>query len=166
MMFPLVAQSSWNMTFLDIKLKAFAIKSWRITQSWWRSKVHLLLWITISHPPLIATLNWCGEKCVAKVLRNWKHKTQIVNQYNVSPIAMGWTPLESLVMVKRWAVPKIHAIQSGMWLCAIWKQSWNNWKSPRLNLLGELLFENVQKPSQKDHLLINITWVGELAWRN
>jgi hypothetical protein len=26
-------------------------------------------WITVSQLPLIATLNWCEEKCVAKVLQ-------------------------------------------------------------------------------------------------
>jgi len=27
-------------------------------------------WIITSQPPLVATPNWCGEKCVAKASRN------------------------------------------------------------------------------------------------
>jgi hypothetical protein len=84
MISPLVAQSSWNMTYLDTKLKAIALSSWRTTQLKWRSRVHLMLWITISQPSLVSTPNLCGEKCVAKASRNWKHKTWLVNWYNVS----------------------------------------------------------------------------------
>jgi hypothetical protein len=29
-----------------------------------------MLWIIISKPPVIATPNWCGEKCVTKVSQN------------------------------------------------------------------------------------------------
>jgi hypothetical protein len=29
-----------------------------------------------------------------------------------------------------------------------------------LNILGENYFKGVQKPSQKNHLLINMAWVG------
>ncbi len=50
----------------------------------WRSKVHIMPWITTSQLPLIATLKWCREKCVTKMLWNWRHKTWLVNRYNVS----------------------------------------------------------------------------------
>jgi len=45
-------------------------------------------WTITSQLPLITILNWCGEKCVAKALRNRRHKAQLVSQYNGSPIAM------------------------------------------------------------------------------
>ncbi len=35
-----------------------------------------------------------------------------------------------------------------------------------LNLQGENNFKGVQKPSQKDHLLINATCIGMLIWTN
>jgi hypothetical protein len=49
-----------------------------------------------------------------------------MSRYNVSPIAMGWTPPEGLIMVKKWVLPTTCVIQSGMWPYAMWKQSWNN----------------------------------------
>ncbi len=58
------------------------------------------------------------------------YKAQLVNWYNVSPIAMGQTPPKGLVMVKRQATPKTCAIWGGMQPCAIWKQSWNNLMNP------------------------------------
>jgi hypothetical protein len=87
-------------------------------------------WIIVSHPPLVATLNWCGEKCATKVLQNWKHKTWPVSQYNVSLMVMGWIPPKGLVMAKRWAALRVCAIQRGMWPCAIWKQSSNDCGNP------------------------------------
>jgi hypothetical protein len=146
MMFSFVAWNSWNMTPFDTKLKTFVNFSCRITQSEWRFTVHLMLWIIASHPPLVVTLNWCREKCVAKALWNWRHKTQFVSWDNVSPTVMGRIPLESLVMVKRRAVLRTRVIRSGMWPYAIWEQSWNNWENPPLNL-GENNFEGIQKPS-------------------
>jgi hypothetical protein len=121
MMSPLVTRSFWNMT-----------PNWRHSWCWfrkqpkWKSKVHLMPWIIVSHPPLVTTPNWCGEKCVVKTSWNWRYKTRFVNQYNISLMAMGRTPPEGLVMAKRWATLRICAIRRGMWLCAIWKQSWNN----------------------------------------
>jgi hypothetical protein len=38
-----------------------------------------------------------------------------VNWYNVFHIIMGRIPNKGLVMAKRWAPPRTHAIQSGMW---------------------------------------------------
>jgi hypothetical protein len=35
-----------------------------------------------------------------------------------------------------------------------------------LNILGENSSKGVQKPSQKDHLLINVTCIGMPTWRN
>jgi hypothetical protein len=69
-----------------------------------------MLWIIVSSPPLVVILNWCGEKCVAKILCNLKHKVRLVNQYNVSPITMGRISFEGLVMAKTWATPKSRAI--------------------------------------------------------
>jgi len=63
--------------------------------------MHLIPWIITSHPPLVATPNWCMEKCVAKASQNLKHKTWLVSRYNASPMVMGKTPLESLVIAKR-----------------------------------------------------------------
>jgi hypothetical protein len=48
-----------------------------------------MLWIIASQLPLVTTLNWCGEKCVAKVLWNGRHKTQLMNRYNASFVTMG-----------------------------------------------------------------------------
>jgi len=107
MMSPLVAWNSWNMTHFDTKLKAFATFSWKTTQSRWRSKMHLMSWIIVSHSPLVATPNWCGEKCVAKTLQNWRHKMWLVNWYNISHTTLRQTPVEGLVMAKRWTTPKI-----------------------------------------------------------
>ncbi len=67
--------------------------------------------ITISQPPLVAIPNWCGEKCVTKASRNWRHKARLVSRYNDSPTTMGWTPLEGFVMAKRQVAPRT---------CVIW----------------------------------------------
>jgi hypothetical protein len=133
MMSPPIAQIFWNMIYFDIKLKVFTTSSWKTTQSRWRSKVHLIPWITTSHPPLVVIPNWCKEKCVTKASRNWKHKMRLVSQYNVSPMTMRQTPLEGLVMAKRQAVLRICAIQHGMWPCKIWEQSWNKCENPLVN---------------------------------
>jgi hypothetical protein len=66
--------------------------------------MHLMPWIIASQPPLVATLNWCEEKCVTKVSQNQRHKMWLVSRYNDSPITMGQTPLEGLVMAKRQAL--------------------------------------------------------------
>jgi hypothetical protein len=66
----IVTQTSWNMSPLNTELKAFTVSNWKTTQSGWRSKVHPMSWINVSHPPLVATLNWCKEKFVAKALWN------------------------------------------------------------------------------------------------
>jgi len=126
MMSLLTAWSFWNMTPFDTKLKAFTMSSWKTTQSKWRFNVHLMPWIIVSHSPLVATPNWCEEKCVAKMLQNWRLIMWLVNSYNISHVTMGWTPLKGLVMAKRWAAPNICVIQCGMWPCAIWQLSWNN----------------------------------------
>jgi hypothetical protein len=106
------------------------MSKWKTTQPRWRSKMHLMPWITISHPPLVTILNWCGEKCVAKASQNWKHKMQLVSHYNVSLITMGWIPFEGLIMAKKHVAPRICAIRYGMWPCAIWEQSWNLYENP------------------------------------
>jgi hypothetical protein len=59
-MSPHITQSFWNMTFPNIELKAFAMSKWKTTQPRWRSKMHLMLWIIVSRPPLVIILNWCG----------------------------------------------------------------------------------------------------------
>jgi len=87
---PLTAWGLWNTTVLDIELKAFVTSNWRMTQLRWKFKVHLMLWIILSQPPLIVTLNWCGENCVAKASQNWRDKLRLVGQYNASPTTMGW----------------------------------------------------------------------------
>jgi hypothetical protein len=134
------------MTLFHTELKVFTTFSWRTTQLGWRSTVHLMPWITISQPPLVAAPNWCGEKCVTKASQNWRHKTRLVSRYNVSPTTMGWTLLEGLVMVKKWVVPRTYVIWGGMWPCAIWEQSWNTKGISSLNFQGENSFESVQKP--------------------
>jgi hypothetical protein len=58
-MSPHVAWNSWNMTPFDTKLKTFTMCNWRTTQSKWRSNVHIMIWINVSHPPLVTTPNWC-----------------------------------------------------------------------------------------------------------
>jgi hypothetical protein len=78
------------------------------TQSRWKFRVHLMLWIIASQPHLIANL--CGNKCVAKASWNWKHKVWLVNRYNVSFNIMEHIPPEGLVMVKSWAIPSTCAI--------------------------------------------------------
>jgi hypothetical protein len=52
-----------------------------------------------------------------------------------------------------------------MWPLAIWKQSWNNWGNPFTKSYGWKNFENVQKSSQNDHLLIDGACVGMLVWK-
>jgi hypothetical protein len=37
-----------------------------------------------------------------------------MSQYNVSFIVMGQIPPKGMVMAKRWAAPKMHAIWGGM----------------------------------------------------
>jgi hypothetical protein len=37
---------------------SFAMSSWRRTQLGWRSNMHLMIWINVSHPPLVTTPNW------------------------------------------------------------------------------------------------------------
>jgi len=96
----------------------------------WRFEVHLMPWIIVSHPPLVTTLNWCGEKCVVKASQNWRHKVQLMSWYNVFTTTMGWTPLEDLVKVRRRATLNTCVIQRGMWPCVIWEQSWNNYGNP------------------------------------
>ncbi len=64
------------------------------------------------------------------------HKAQLVNRYDISPIAMGQIPPKSLIMVKRWATPRTRAIRGGMWPYAIWKQSWNKWGNPLTKSFG------------------------------
>jgi hypothetical protein len=91
--------------------------------NWERFRVHLKLWINASQSPLVVAPNWCGEKCVAKALWNWKHKAWFLSWYNVSPLSMGQTLLKVLVMAKRWVTPKTHVIQSETWPLVIWKQS-------------------------------------------
>jgi hypothetical protein len=93
-------------------------------------------WIIASQPPLIITPNWFGENCVTKVSRNWRHKTRLVNWYNVPPIVMGRNPLESFVMVNKHVAPRTHAIWGEMWPYAIWEQNWNNWRNPFVEFLG------------------------------
>ncbi len=68
-------------------------------------------WTIISQPPLIATSNQCGEKCVAKACED---ETQLVNRYIIFPTTMGQTTLKGLVMAKKQATPKTCVIQSGM----------------------------------------------------
>ncbi len=59
-----------------------------------------------------------------------------MNQHNVPPIVMGWTPLEGLVMAKKHVAPRTHAIRGGLWPLAIWEQSWNNWGNPFVKSYG------------------------------
>jgi hypothetical protein len=80
-----------------------------------------------------------------------------MSQYYISFIIMGQTPPKDLIMAKRRATPKTCAIRHGMWPCMIWKQSLNNYGNP---------FGGVQKPSQNDHLQINVTCVKMSTWRN
>jgi hypothetical protein len=136
MMSPPIAQSSWNMTLPNTELKAFVTSRWKTTQPRWRSKMHLMPWIIISHPPLDAIPNWCGENCVTKTSRNWKHKMRLVNQYSTSLVAMGWIPLEGLVMVKKHFAQRKFVIQYGMWPFAIWKKSWNLCGNPLMKSYG------------------------------
>jgi hypothetical protein len=70
-------------------------------------------WIIASHSPFIVISNWCGEK-ICKNLQNWKYKMWLVNRYNIFNKIIGKNPFKNLVMVKRWVVPKICAIQNGM----------------------------------------------------
>jgi hypothetical protein len=75
-----------------------------------KSKVYLMPWIIISHPPLVVTPNWCGEKGVAKTSKNWKNKAWFLSRHNAFFMVMERIPLENLVMAKRRAIPRICAI--------------------------------------------------------
>jgi hypothetical protein len=129
-MSPPIARSLWNMTPYNTELKTFAKFRLRTTQSRSKSKVHWMPWIIISYRPLVATLNWCREKCVAKASWNWRHESWLMSWYNISPTIMGWIPFKGLFMVKKRATPRICAIRHEMWPCAIWEQSWNNYGNP------------------------------------
>jgi len=128
--------------------------------------MHLMPWI--SHPPLVIISNWCGEKCVTKILQNWKHKVHFVNQYNVSFIAMGWTPLEGLVMAKRRVAVRICAIQCGMWPCVIWEQSWNLSRNPLTERTGWKEFWRCSKTILEKPLVdkFNMHWNVSLKESN
>jgi hypothetical protein len=58
------------MTPLDTELKAFVM--FRLENNLVGVKVQGALdampWIVVSHPPLVATPNWCEDKYVVKVL--------------------------------------------------------------------------------------------------
>jgi hypothetical protein len=95
-----------------------------------------------------------------------------VDQYNVSHAAMGQTPLKGLVMTKRWSTPKICvapricAIQCGMWPCAIWEQSWNNYGNPFAKSFGWNNLEGVQKSLGRKVAYKNAPCVGMPTWRS
>jgi hypothetical protein len=72
-----------------------------------------MLWITTSQTPLVAIPNWCREKCLQRHCEI-ESLAQLMNEYNTSPMAMGWIPLEGLVMVKKWAAPRTCVIRYGM----------------------------------------------------
>jgi hypothetical protein len=86
-----------------------------------------------------------GEMCCKGIKQKWKHKMWLMSRYNDSPTTMGWIPLKSLVMVKRQVILRTCAIRSGKWLCAIWKQSWNNWWNPFIVSFYWKLFERCSK---------------------
>ncbi len=78
---------------------------------------------------LVATLNWCEKKSVAKASQKWRHKMWLMNRYNVSPTTMGQT-FKNLVMAKKWTALRICAIWHEMRPCVIRKQSGNNCENP------------------------------------
>jgi len=151
-MSPFVTRSFWNTTPLNIKLKAFTMSGWKTTQSRWRSKVHPMLWIIVAHPLLVATLNWCKEKFVVKVSQNWTHKVQLVNWYNISPTTMDKLHLRA------WSWLRGEALQGHVQFDAKCDLVLYENKVKIIvgnhshNLISELFFEGVQKPSQNDHL--------------
>jgi hypothetical protein len=128
-----------------IKFKAFAI-FFKNHLTRWRSKVHLMPWITISYPPLVATSNWCGEKCVTKASQNWRHKAWFVNQYNVPPFAMGWTPPKGLVRIGE-ALQGYVQFNMGCDFEWYWDKIETIVGIHLQNLSSENNFEGVQKPS-------------------
>jgi len=77
-----------------------------------------------------------------------------------SPIVMGQISPQGLVMAKRQAAPRTCAIWGEMWPYAIWNKIGTTKGIHLLNLQGGNNLESVQKPSQKDHMLINATCVG------
>jgi hypothetical protein len=124
-------------------------------------------WIIASHSPLVVISNWCWEKCVAKVLQNWRHKVQLVNWCNNSPLTMGQILHEGLVMVKRWVAPRTCVIWHEMWPCAIWEQSWNDCEDLYLEFFGWKHFWKCSKIIlEGGHLQINVICVGIPTWRN
>jgi len=64
-------------------------------------------------------------------------------------MAMGWTLPKGLVMAKKWTAPRIYAIQRGMWLYAIWQQSWNNCENPLTESFGWKQFWKCSKTIPK-----------------
>jgi hypothetical protein len=85
-----------------------------------------------------------------------------VNQYNVSPTIMGQTPPTSLVMAKRQAPPRTHAIWNGMWPCAIWIAHHSHYEDQNWGVLVFLqplfvdlpLLENCKNNLIRDGLLL------------
>jgi hypothetical protein len=88
MMFPPVAWSSWN----DF--------SWH----WIEGIHHVQLDNNLVEVKVQGASN--AMDCVAKASQIWRHKTCLVNWYNIFFTIMEWIPLEVLVMAKRWDIPK------------------------------------------------------------
>jgi hypothetical protein len=118
MMSPHVAWNSWNMTFLDTKLKTITMFSWRRIKSRWRSNVHLMSRINVSHPPLVTIPNWCRTNVFQRhhEIEGLKNNSSVC-WHNISPMAMKQTPLEGLVIAKRRITPRTWAIWHEMWPC-------------------------------------------------
>ncbi len=87
-----------------------------------------------------------------------------MNRYNVSPTTTGWIPPRHLVMVKRRIVPKTRAIWKAYKLMQYENKFGTIERIHLVNLQGENNPKGVQKPFQKDHMLINATCIKMPTW--
>jgi hypothetical protein len=91
---------------------------------------------------------------------------RLVNRYNVSSTTTRQTPLEGLVMTKKWAVPGICAIRRRMWPFFIWEQNWNNCGNPFAKSSWWNNLKGVQKPSGIRVNCRNVECVGMPTWNS
>jgi hypothetical protein len=93
-MSPFVTWSFCNLTLLEIQLKVFATSIiWRMTQVRCKSRVHLMSWMTILHPPFVAIQNW-WEKRLHKLKVNMINKLIQLFLYMGKPLLKVWPLLK------------------------------------------------------------------------
>jgi hypothetical protein len=80
-------QNKWVVWCLHLLHEVLEI--WHLLRSNWR---HLMPWITILHPPLVAILNWCRKNVLQR-----HHRIENIKR-SLWIDTMGQTPTEGFVM--------------------------------------------------------------------